>query len=846
MSYRNSALAAAVMCAFATPVVCAETMVNGILNKDALLAAQSFLDNRDTDWYKANIAFLETPDADLNAVYYYRYDMITKHKVYGSPETGYTLTEFIDRPGWSGAYGAISCPLGLQFSDIRWLRDQRLARDYARYWYNTPGALPRAYSNWFGASMWGLFEAWGDKTFILSMLEDMKTNYRGWEEERFDQNARMFVWNGMQDGMETNINSRQTPDWFRGAEGFRPTLNSYMYADALAISKAAALSGDEPTAKLFAEKAADLKAQVQARLWDPSRKFFFHMFANDEQDGIKAGTLTYQTGKFAGNPHGRELIGYIPWQFNLPDPGYEEAWKWVTDPEGFYARYGLTSVERNDPLFRISRRCCEWSGTSWPYATAQTLEAMANLLNNYQQSVVTKADYYKVLKSYITSQFKDGQPFIAEANNPDTGEWQIVPGHSEHYFHSSYPDLIITGLAGLRPRADNRLEVNPLIPDDWNYFAIDDVPYHGHLVSLVWDKDGKRYGRGAGLSLFVNGTRVAHSPTVQKIEVDLPATQSVQNVTDDRVNFAVNNDGHYFPNIRATYTNPETPLQTLNDGAAWYLKAPANRWTTEGSPNRSDALILNLGAKRPVDYLTLYFLDDEKGIVPPAAYKVEYWTGTQWRNVPGETRRPQKAQGRKPNRVQFGQTIEAERFRVSFTHAKGGFTGLTEIEAWGRASLPLTAPTAPVEDLAYNPGNQPFPKVSASYTSPFDRVEEINDGKVLFTSNSRNRWTAYDSPNSEDWVSVDFGASKTVARLELYLFGDADAVRAPTNYTVSYWDGQAWQPFDVLSRSPDKPRTSAMNTVVVKPVQTQKIRVTFKHDGKGRTGVTELMAFTNP
>jgi hypothetical protein len=32
--------------------------------------------------------------------------------------------------------------------------------------------------------------------------------------------------------MERNIDSRQTDDIDTGAEGYRPTLNSYMYADA--------------------------------------------------------------------------------------------------------------------------------------------------------------------------------------------------------------------------------------------------------------------------------------------------------------------------------------------------------------------------------------------------------------------------------------------------------------------------------------------------------------------------------------------------------------------------------------------------------------------------------------
>ena len=99
-----------------------------------------------------------------------------------------------------------------------------------------------------------------------------------------------------------------------------------------------------------------------------------------------------------------------------------------------------TTVERNDPLFQISKTCCWWSGQSWPYATTQTLKAMANLLQNYKQDVVTKADYLKLLQTYAKTHRKDGKPYIAEACHPDTGSWEghDTYNHSEHYFHSGY------------------------------------------------------------------------------------------------------------------------------------------------------------------------------------------------------------------------------------------------------------------------------------------------------------------------------------------------------------------------------------------------------------------------
>src|SRR5262249_1326761 len=153
---------------------------------------------------------------------------------------------------------------------------------------------------------------------------------------------------------EININSRQTKDTVRGAPGYRPTLNSYLWADARAIAHIATLAGQEKTAAAYRKKADELKANLQKKLWDAKREFFFHMAKQAEtRDGatVKALTLTYQSGKHAGSPYGRELIGYVPWQFNLPDAGYEAAWKPLMDAKGFFAPFGPTTVERRDPLF---------------------------------------------------------------------------------------------------------------------------------------------------------------------------------------------------------------------------------------------------------------------------------------------------------------------------------------------------------------------------------------------------------------------------------------------------------------------------------------------------------------
>ena len=78
------------------------------------------------------------------------------------------------------------------------------------------------------------------------------------------------------------------------------------------------------------------------------------------------------------------------------------------------------------------------------------------------------------------------------------------------YNHSTYCDLIITGLIGLRPRVDESVEVNPLVPEGtWEYFCLDRVPYHGRTLTILWDKTGERYHKGKGLRVYADGREIA-------------------------------------------------------------------------------------------------------------------------------------------------------------------------------------------------------------------------------------------------------------------------------------------------------------------------------------------------
>ncbi len=475
-----------------------------------------------------NIPLFDCPDRDFERTFCFRWWTYRKHVK--KTVDGYVVTEFLPDVPWAGKHNTISCPAAHHIYEGRWLRDPRYLDDYIRFWFRK-GGDPRLYSFWVADACYARFLVNNDRDFLIDLLPDLVKNYEAWEAgwdwrgKRIGQRENGLFWTtDDRDGGELSI----------GGSGFRPTLNSFMYGDAKAIAAISRMAGKAEQAKVYEAKAARLKKLVQEKLWDEKARFF--KVLPEGEDGGE--------GPLADV---RELYGYTPWYFNLPDRGYEAGWKELTDPEGFLAPYGPTFAEQRHPAFAISYEGheCQWNGPSWPLATCSVLTALANLLNNYDQDVIDKAEYFETLKTYTRCHQlarDDGKvvPWIDENLNPFTGEWiartrlktwkngKWFPGkggkeRGKDYNHSTYNDLIITGLVGLRPRPDPVVEVNPLLPSGtWDFFCVDRLSYHGHTLTILWDRTGERYGRGKGLLVFSDGKLIAKSEGLLKATGLLP------------------------------------------------------------------------------------------------------------------------------------------------------------------------------------------------------------------------------------------------------------------------------------------------------------------------------------
>ena len=250
---------------------------------------------------------------------------------------------------------------------------------------------------------------------------------------------------------------------------------------------------------------------------------------------------------------------------------FAQGWRALNDPKGFDAQWGPRTAERRHPCYnytryhRVEKRHSDnWNGPSWPYETSKMLTALSSVLNDFPKEVhvagnISKTNFAMWMGRYVRShtsaavvngsaaEGKNGTvPWIGENLHPDDGYWLSrfsrfrqncsaasgppspgggKPGcnSDELYNHSSFIDLIIAAIVGLRAAAlSNILTLNPLGVDR-KYFALDNLRYRGRNIAIAWDVDGKRYAaKGCtGLCVWVDGKIAAQSSTLGKLSVTL-------------------------------------------------------------------------------------------------------------------------------------------------------------------------------------------------------------------------------------------------------------------------------------------------------------------------------------
>ena len=334
-------------------------------------------------------------------------------------------------------------------------------------------------------------------------------------------------------------------------------------------------------------------------------------------------------------------------------------------------------------------------------------------------------------------------PDAGDVRYPNNNEFHNIDGRTyENYYRSwiyhnilgNYTYLFIEDMAGIQPRADEKIELSP-IDFSYDHFMVNNVRYHGHDLTVVWDKpdDGKTWYNECpeGYSLYIDGTLAFTLKDLAHVVYD-SATKEIS-FPDGAVEIVTNNGGAAIPTAMNTAITEEKVLNMLEKSgvhgmtnlaegaevtatftpdkaraASWAEKHRADGsdttskavnetvpdpqavvdgttvdmpfWGNYGSVNERDSLTLKLSSKQTVDMATLYFYNGRQtnGYSEPSKFAVEYWDGEAWQAVRQQTRTP-SAPRANYNAVYFAP-VETDQFRFTFTNKDKGFTAVTEIQ----------------------------------------------------------------------------------------------------------------------------------------------------------------------
>jgi len=288
------------------------------------------------------------------------------------------------------------------------------------------------------------------------------------------------------------------------------------------------------------------------------------------------------------------------------------------------------------------------------------LTGLANVLNDYHQDEIHKTDYLHLLKQYAEEHYLNGKPDLQEDYDAETGKPIVGLDRSHHYNHSGYVDLIVTGLCGIRPQEGDALVVNPLVEaKEMPYFCLQDLPYHGHSVTVLWDFDGTHYHAGKGLQVFVDGRRRAGSGRLQKLSLSVgkPIVPHSAKPADSALNVVKRG----FPEPSAS-VNPASVWQAV-DGRVWFFSEIPHGWSTLGSENSEDWFQVDFGTEKSVRRVRLQFFEGGE-FLPPEKANVQAWQGEAWKEVASV-----RCVGNGPAEVSF-PPVKTSKLRILIGHAK--------------------------------------------------------------------------------------------------------------------------------------------------------------------------------
>jgi hypothetical protein len=506
-------------------------------------------------WFDDNLAAFECSDPLVEKLYLHRAYTLRKNIL--APALGALKWPTQAEGRWRSRWypNVISYGAAHQIREARWLADPSYWSGHLRTWAHNqkpdhvyPGHVTPAgpadgqYTDWITSTTWDGYSVHPDNALLAEVADLLAENVRGWQKVYDpDGDGLLLVDSHWWTGMEYQPSFFAFSDFRTSADFLQPEtqvslervdLTAYNFGNARTVSRIYQALGQPEKAKEFDELAEKIRAALAAEMWIKDKAFFYSLRAEDDTPADV-----------------KEIIGVYPFYFGMLEPGagYEAAWNSILDPNQFWTPWPVASVSKECPAYSQSgwpqangrAAGCMWNGPTWPHANSIVLSAMARTLRadrdlpKEKASPLSREKLWELFTSFTKAQFRNQDPtypWTGEFYNGETGEWKTA---ERDYNHSTWLDILIPDLIGLVPRADDVLEVDPLVPEGaLAHFTLDGQRYHGRDITIVWDAPGDdddRHSDGRqGLDVYLDGQLAASANSLTRLLIDLKSGTAME------------------------------------------------------------------------------------------------------------------------------------------------------------------------------------------------------------------------------------------------------------------------------------------------------------------------------
>lgn len=751
---------------------------------DLVDPAASYQDSVTTynQWWVDNIPYVETPEHNIDKTVVYRW-WLARFNSLDANMPGNTFQYPTSIEGVLGYNNQIVLTSGMFINDTKWLRNPDLAygtwvsagqtakKGESGYYYyhdnpGDPANWNHSYTQYITKAGWDSYKVHGGPSSLAEALGDYGSD---------DVNGLLNSASEPDDNDNQNDNDNHLIDWSwwsmtgndadavsfsepgRGGQRMdRADGSANMWANANASAQAyyaaAEAESDEAKKAELQEKAdamqqtADqIQQEVLDELWNPETNLIQHKWLSD--------------GAFAKY---KENNNYYPYSVGLmPSEGedgykaeYEDALRLFEDADEFpiFPFFTANQADKEELGFPGSNNFSIINATP----LLQIYSAGIRDYNADENGYITNESFKKLLYWVAFAHYQGGNNNYPDQNefwNMDNDQVGDLNGDDtvnnvdknldatqnggkityRSWIHHTQLGTtnwtIIEDVAGMVPREDNRIELNPIAIPGWEHFTVNNLSYHGQDLSIVWNNDGT-YNAPKGYTLYLAGKpvftsdKLAHliyDPATGTVEVmddsgaqvtgaitaTLPAANQVTYGADDRVTEIFATSGQNIDSasdsqidvargadVEATYEADGYPATNAVDGK----NVMESFWGTKGSENAEDSITVTFkDGAQTIDDVRLYFYQTSSsqtitGYKEPSVYTLEYQDESgEWKALPNQVRTPTYA-GANYNRIQF-DPVTATAIRATFTPQAGQAIGLKSIQAYNTGIEPTAEPT---------------------------------------------------------------------------------------------------------------------------------------------------------